>query len=100
MDTQRVVAALGVTIPEQVVKAHTHGLTNHPQGDLILRGRLLLWVSLQPNISQGGISISYTSEQRLLMQREARSLFKRAGATTDLEGMPEETKFGYRGNSL
>lgn len=100
MNTQQIVDALGVEIPEKVVQAHTHGLSNHPNGDLILRGRLLLWLSIQPNISQGGISISYTSDQRQLMQSEARILFKRAGATEDLSTLPERVKYGYKGNSL
>lgn len=100
MDANKVASILGVDIPELVIKNQAEGLDGNPFGELILRGRLLLWVSLQPNISQGGISISYTDAQRLVMQREARTLFKRAGATDDLESLPTEVTYGYKGDKL
>ncbi len=100
MDANKVASILGVDIPEQVIKQTAEGLENHPQGGLILRGRLLIWISLQPNVTQGGISISYSDAQRLYFQNEARSLFRRAGATEDLASMPPQVTYGYKGDKL
>lgn len=100
MNTAEVVNKLGVDIPDLVLQAHARGLERHPHGEAILRGRLLLWLTLQPNISQGGISITYTEEQRRQMQAEARQLFKRAGAKDDLDSIPAPPKYGYKANTL
>lgn len=57
---------------------------------------LLLWLSLAPDISQGGQSFSFTDEQRKDLKRQASDIYaelepaKNAGCAT----------FGYKGDRL
>lgn len=57
---------------------------------------LLLWLSLAPNISQGGQSFSFTDEQRKDFKRQATSIYDEYGETTSATGV----KYGYKGDRL
>lgn len=59
---------------------------------------LLLWLSLAPNISQGGQSYSFTDEQRVQLRNRARSLYKDFGAENEA-GTPKPI-YGYKGSRL
>lgn len=57
---------------------------------------LLLWLSLAPNISQGGQSFSFSEDQRLQMRNRAQVIYD------ELEpaGVNSQSQFGYKGDSL
>jgi hypothetical protein len=57
---------------------------------------ILLWLSLAPNISQGGQSYSFSEEQRLQLRKRADTLF---GECED-EASLSKPKFGYKGKKL
>ena len=62
----------------------------------LARADLLLWLSVAPNISQGGQSYSFTAEERRQMRQQAQSLYD------ELE--PQTTtglaSYGYKGDRL
>lgn len=100
MDTKKIASSIPAEIPEATLTALAEGLEARPHGDLILRGRLLIWLYRQPNISQGGISISYSEAQRASLLAAARRLFRQAGAEEELEALGEGVTYGYRGARL
>lgn len=57
---------------------------------------LLLWLSLAPNISQGGQSYSFTDEQRQQFRNRANALFDEFGEETSSAGIT----YGYKGSRL
>ena len=62
----------------------------------LARADLLLWLSIAPNITQGGQSYSFTDEQRKDLKRQANDIYSvfepksNAGCAT----------FGYKGDRL
>ncbi|HBC22169.1 MAG TPA: hypothetical protein DC009_08950 [Porphyromonadaceae bacterium] len=62
----------------------------------LVRADLLLWLSLAPNISQGGQSFSLSEDQRKALRREAQAAYD------ELEpGQAAATAtFGYKGDRL
>ncbi len=58
---------------------------------------LLLWLSLAPNVTQGGQSYSFTDEQRTQFRNRANALFEEFAA--DDAGTPKPT-YGYKGSRL
>ena len=70
----------------------------------VLRGKdyklatadLLLWLSLAPNISQGGQSYSFTDEQRQQFRNRANALFDEFGEETS----SVQPTYGYKGSRL
>lgn len=66
------------------------------KGYRLAKADLLLWLSLAPNISQGGQTYSFTDEQRKDMRREAKGIYDElepefnAGCVT----------YGYKGDRL
>lgn len=62
------------------------------------RADLLVWLSVQPNISQGGQSYSFTEEERKTMRAEARAIYKQSGDER-LE-LVTEGQYGYKGEWL
>jgi hypothetical protein len=70
----------------------------------VLRGKnyklayadLLLWLSLAPNISQGGQSYSFTDEQRQQFRNSAKALFDEFGEETS----SVQPTYGYKGSRL
>lgn len=71
----------------------------------VLRGRaynlavadLLLWLSLAPNVTQGGQSYSFTDEQRTQLRNRAEELYAEFGE--DEAGTPQPI-YGYKGSRL
>ena len=68
----------------------------HGKDYRLAKADLLLWLSLAPNISQGGQSFSFTDEQRKDLKRQAMGIYdelepeNNAGCVT----------FGYKGDRL
>lgn len=61
----------------------------------LCRADLLLWLSLAPNITQGGQSYSFTEEQRQQLRNEALALFNELE-----EDNAPKTIYGYKGSRL
>ena len=62
----------------------------------LAKADLLLWLSLAPNIGQGGQSYSFTDEQRQQFRNQAKALYDECGevsATT-------KPIYGYKGSRL
>ena len=57
---------------------------------------LLLWLSIAPNISQGGQSYSFTDEQRQQFRNRANALFDEFGEETS----SVQPTYGYKGSRL
>lgn len=60
---------------------------------LLAKADLLMWLSLAPNVSQEGISYSFTDQQRAAYSQLASSIYDKY--TTEL---PQKVKFGYKGS--
>lgn len=62
----------------------------------LAKADLLFWLSLAPDISQGGQSFSFTDEQRKQMRSEALAAYE------ELEPLVNTgcVKFGYKGDRL
>lgn len=59
---------------------------------------LLLWLSLAPNITQGGQSYSFTDEQRTQFRNRSNSLYKDFGAENETGA--SKPIYGYKGSRL
>lgn len=57
---------------------------------------LLLWLSLAPNVSQGGQSYSFSEEQRQRLRNRANSIYDLFGEDSPLD----EPTYGYKGSRL
>ena len=62
----------------------------------LVRADLLLWLSLAPNISQGGQSFSLSEDQRKALRREAQATYDEL----DPEQTAATATFGYKGDRL
>ncbi|MCF0187943.1 MAG: hypothetical protein HUK04_00390 [Bacteroidaceae bacterium] len=62
----------------------------------LAKADLLLWLSLAPNISQGGQSYTFSEEQRKQMRNEANAIYQEL-EPTQATAMPT---FGYKGSRL
>lgn len=58
----------------------------------LAKADVLKWLSEAPNISQAGISYSFTEEERRMMRRQAQSIYNELGVDGGMKG-----KFGYMG---
>lgn len=63
----------------------------------LAKADLLIWLSLAPNITQGGISYSFTDEQRTKFRNQANDLYRDFG-NDDLGA--SKPSYGYKGNRL
>ena len=57
---------------------------------------MLMWLSLAPNVSQGGQTYSFTDEQRMQLRNKANGIYKDAIS----EGSAPKPIYGYKGNKL
>lgn len=57
---------------------------------------LLLWLSLAPNVTQGGQSYSFTDEQRVQFRNRANALY----GECQEEGNKPKSIYGYKGSRL
>lgn len=62
----------------------------------LAKADLLLWLSLAPNISQGGQSFSFTDEQRKDLKQQASAIYKVLEPDSNAVGV----SFGYKGDRL
>jgi hypothetical protein len=56
---------------------------------------LLLWLSLAPNVTQGGQTFSFTDEQRKQFRKDAQAIFDEFD-----DDLAPKTTFGYKGSRL
>ena len=54
---------------------------------------LMMWLVTAPNISEGGVSFSFSQEERNQFKKEAASILAELGA-------PKRSNFGYKGEHL
>lgn len=66
------------------------------KGFRLAKADLLLWLSLAPDVSQGGQSFSFTDEQRDDLKREANAIYEEL----DPAATAASVKYGYKGSSL
>ena len=59
---------------------------------------LLLWLSIAPDVSQGGQSYSFTDEQRKQFRLRANGLYDKYDPTGDAS--ERKTIYGYKGDRL
>lgn len=57
---------------------------------------LFCWLSVAPNVSQGGQSYSFSDEQRKDLRSRALAIYKEFGDS----GASRQTSFGYKGSRL
>jgi hypothetical protein len=63
----------------------------------LAKADLLLWLSLAPNVTQGGQSFSFTDEQRKDLRNNAKAIYgELEPAATAANGV----KYGYQGDRL
>lgn len=63
----------------------------------LVKADLLLWLSIAPDISQGGQSYSFTDEQRRVMRNQAQALY----AEFEPQGSAvQKPIYGYKGSRL
>lgn len=58
---------------------------------------VLMWLSLAPDVTQGGQSYSFTDEQRQQLRNRANALYGEFGSAT---GAASGTVYGYKGSRL
>lgn len=63
---------------------------------LLAKADLLLWLSIAPNISQGGQSFSFTDEQRKDFKRQAYAIYDVYEPTANARCV----SYGYKGDRL
>lgn len=61
----------------------------------LAKADLLLWLSLAPNIGQGGQSFSFTDEQRVQFRNQAKALYDECGEVSATKPI-----YGYKGSRL
>ena len=58
---------------------------------------ILMWLSRAPNVSQGGMSYSFTEEQRKDLKARARATYAEFGESNAFAGV---VTYGYKGQNL
>lgn len=88
----------------EVAEARGVKLTDTPTQDVLQSkaynlcvADILLWLSLAPNVIQGGQSYSFSDAQRTQFRNRANALYDEFGA--DESGTPK-TLYGYKGSRL
>ena len=104
LDTLKGINAYPVPLRTLVEVAEVRGLTltaEASQEELVGRAYklakadLLLWLSLAPNITQGGQSYSFTDDQRQQLRNQAQDLYDECD-----EGTVVKPVYGYKGSRL
>lgn len=62
----------------------------------LAKADLLLWLSLAPNIGQGGQSYSFTDEQRQQFRNQSKALYDECGEVS----AATKPLYGYKGSRL
>lgn len=79
---------------ELMATATQEGLKSKPLR--LAKADLLIWLSLAPNISQGGQTYSFTDEQRKRMRQEAQGIYNEL----EPEANAGSVTYGYKGDRL
>lgn len=66
---------------------------------LLAEADLYAWLSIAPNVSQGGQSYSFTAEQQTLFKKRADSIYKALGEK-DIFITDNKPNYGYKGSKL
>lgn len=105
LEALKAVSAYPVPLRKLVETAEQRGLTLSVEATKeVLSGRdyrlayadLLLWLSIAPNITQGGQSFSFTDEQRQQLRNQAQAMYDEL----DEESAAAKTIYGYKGSRL
>lgn len=105
LEALKAVSAYPVPLRTLVETAEQRGLTLSVEATKeVLSGRdyrlayadLLLWLSIAPNITQGGQSFSFTDEQRQQLRNQAQAMYDEL----DEESAAAKTIYGYKGSRL
>jgi hypothetical protein len=105
LETLKAVNAYPVPLRTFIETAEQRCLTlNEEATREVLTGRgyrlayadLLLWLSLAPNITQGGQSYSFTDEQRQQFRNQAKALYDECGEVS----VAAKPIYGYKGSRL
>lgn len=106
LEALKAVSAYPVPLRTLVETAEQRGLTLSVEATKeVLSGRdyrlayadLLLWLSIAPNITQGGQSFSFTDEQRTRLRNQAKALY----AEFEPDGSAyQKPIYGYKGSRL
>lgn len=105
LDSLRTINAYPV--PQQVVEAMAVGRGLQPDASLspdlvrspeyrLAKADLLMWLSGAPDVTQEGISYSFTDEQRGGFRISASAIYAECGDAEDKSG----TIYGYKGDRL
>ncbi len=62
----------------------------------LAKADLLIWLSLAPDVAQGGQTYSFTEEQRQEMRTLAHAIYARL----EPQSAPQQVIFGYKGSRL
>lgn len=62
----------------------------------LAKADILMWLSLAPNVTQGGQSYTLSDEQRRQMRQEARAIFDEL----EPDATPTVVTYGYKGARL
>lgn len=107
MVTQEVREVVGRFIPYDLpdsvlLNYFTNGVPKDDKKFYSIIGRLWIYLATQPNVSQGGISVTWTDGQRAVFYKHAKRFFKLAGDKEGLELIPEDERprYGYKGTTL
>lgn len=65
----------------------------------LAKADVLLWLSLAPNISQGGQSYSFSEEQRQQFRNQAKALYDECGEVDNANATTGPV-YGYKGSRL
>jgi hypothetical protein len=79
---------LNDTVSQNILKS-----TNY----MLAKADLLMWLSLAPNVSQGGQNYSFTDQQRLLFRQRANAIYD---MYEDEEMEVLKPAYGYKGSRL
>lgn len=66
------------------------------EGYKLAKADILMWLSLAPDVAQGGQSYSFSVDQRVQLRNRANALYGECADETD---KPKPT-YGYKGNRL
>ena len=105
LETLKGVSAYPVPLRTLIKTAEVRGLSlKETATQSVMVGRayklakadLLLWLSLAPNITQGGQSFSFTDEQRQQFRNQAKALYDECGEVSAVT----KPIYGYKGSRL
>lgn len=65
----------------------------------LLQADVLMWLSRAPNISESGISYSFTKSEKDEMRNRAAFVYERYGSVEDLQGT-NKIQYGHKGSNL